>query len=211
MSLKRSRKWFLFQYFFHVCHKTIFALPCSLCNSCSLWCLLQQHRIKQPRQIRDCCRITEMNAEVWQKFQKLSPPKAGGLSNVHSAQIPKCWVKDGWPVNKRTGKKSMAAGTYTVLLPGARTQPTSSIKLAYLVPKGTLVPGPRGEWGSELDNCCSSLKYLQVVCVLGEWAFQTDTHVKKRTSTRASVSQPAGTLLEPEGYPEDKQEICSKA
>lgn len=49
--------------------------------------------------------MTEFNVEVWQKFQKLSPPKASGLSSVHSVQVPKCWVKDGWPVNKGTGKK----------------------------------------------------------------------------------------------------------
>lgn len=143
LSSKGSRRCFLFQYFSHVSHKNMFAPHRSLCNPCSLWCLLQQHRIKQPRQIQDCCRVTEMNVvEVWQKCQKLSPPKAGDLSSVHSMQIVKCWVKDGWPVNKRMWKKSMAAGTYTVLLPGAR--PTSS-KLAYLVHKGVLVPGPRGK------------------------------------------------------------------
>lgn len=143
LSLKWSRKWFLFQYFSHVLHKTTFALHFSLRNSCSLWYLLQQHRINQPRQVQDCCRITETNAVVWQKLQKLSP-KTGGLSSIHSVLIPKCWLKDRWPVYKRTRKKSMAAGTYTVLLSGARSQLTSN-KLLYFVHKGVLAPGPRGK------------------------------------------------------------------
>lgn len=70
--------------------------------------------------------FTKFNVEVWQKFQKLSPPKAGDLSSVQSVQVPKSWVKNEWPVNKRTGKKSVTEGTHTVLLPGARSQSTPS-------------------------------------------------------------------------------------